>query len=69
MGVLISYVAAVIMNAAGLTNPDGSAIIAFESVKSASFFGVPQFQFAKIRSHIDSGYGTNRNRCDDGACG
>ena len=28
MGVLISYVAAVIMNAAGLTNPDGSAIIA-----------------------------------------
>ena len=48
MGVLISYVAAVIMNAAGLTNPDGSAIIAFESVKSASFFGVPQFQFAKF---------------------
>lgn len=48
MGVVIAYIAAVIMNAAGLTNPDGSAIIAFETVKSAGIFGIPQFQLCKF---------------------
>ena len=48
MGVVIAYIAAVIMNAAGLTNPDRSAILAFDAVKEASFFGVPQFQFCKF---------------------
>lgn len=48
MGVVIAYIAAVIMNAAGLTNPDGSAIIAFEAVKSAGIFGIPQFQLCKF---------------------
>lgn len=48
MGVVIAYIAAVIMNAAGLTNLDGSAIIAFEAVKSAGIFGIPQFQLCKF---------------------
>ncbi len=48
MGVVIAYVAAAIMNAAGLTNPDGSAILAFDAVKEAGFFGVPQFQLCKF---------------------
>ena len=48
MGVVIAYIAAVIMNAAGLTNPDGSAILAFDAVKEASFFGIPQFQLCKF---------------------
>lgn len=48
MGVVIAYIAAVIMNAAGLTNPDGSAIITFEAVKSAGIFGIPQFQLCKF---------------------
>lgn len=48
MGVVIAYIAAVIMNAAGFTNPDGSAILTFDAVKEASLFGVPQFQFCKF---------------------
>lgn len=48
MGVVIAYLAAVIMNAAGLTNPDGSAILVFDAVKEASILGVPQFQLCKF---------------------
>ncbi|MCD8144439.1 MAG: uracil-xanthine permease family protein [Oscillospiraceae bacterium] len=48
MGVLISYLFAVILNACGVTNPDGSAIIEFASVASAEWVGLPDFQIAKI---------------------
>ena len=48
MGVVIAYIAAVIMNAAGLTNPDGTAILAFDAVKDASILGIPQFQLCKF---------------------
>jgi len=48
MGVVISYAVAVIMNACGITNPDGSAILNFASVAEAGFLGLPTFQLAKF---------------------
>lgn len=48
MGVVISYAVAVIMNAVGLTNPDGSAILDFSSVASAGLVGIPPIQICKF---------------------
>ena len=48
MGVIISYVVALIMNAAGITNPDGSAILDFTSIASSAWVGIPKFQFMKF---------------------
>ena len=48
MGVIISYVVALIMNAAGITNPDGSAILDFTSIASSALVGIPKFQFMKF---------------------
>lgn len=48
MGVVISYAVAVIMNAMGLTNPDGSAILDFTSVASAGLVGIPPIQVCKF---------------------
>ena len=48
MGVIIAYGAALIMNACGLTNPDGSAILDFASIGSASWVGLPPFQICKF---------------------
>ena len=48
MGVVISYVAAVILNAAGMTNADGSAIISFANVAVADWVGLPPFQICKF---------------------
>ena len=48
LGVVISYAAALIMQAAGLTNPDGSAILNFTEVASASWGGLPPFQLCKF---------------------
>ena len=48
LGVVISYAAALIMQAAGLTNPDGSAILNFTEVASASWVGLPPFQICKF---------------------
>ena len=48
MGVVISYAAAVLMNAVGMTNPDGSAIINFAPVAAASFVGIPPIQICKF---------------------
>ena len=48
MGVVISYAVAVIMNAVGLTNPDGSAILDFTSVASAGLVGIPPIQICKF---------------------
>ena len=48
MGVVISYVCAVILNVAGMTNADGSAILDFAVVKQAAWVGVPDFFFCKF---------------------
>ena len=48
MGVVISYVFTLILNAFGFTNPDGSAIHNFASVSSASWVGIPKFQICKF---------------------
>ena len=48
LGVVISYAAALIMQAAGLTNPEGSAILNFTEVASASWVGLPPFQLCKF---------------------
>ena len=48
MGVVISYVVALIMNAVGITNVDGSPILDFSQVASASWVGLPHFVIAKF---------------------
>ena len=48
MGVVISYVFALILNTFGVTNPDGSAILNFASISSSSWIGIPQFQLCKF---------------------
>lgn len=48
MGVVISYAVAVIMHLCGMTNPDGSAILAFQAVSDASWIGLPSFQICKF---------------------
>ncbi len=48
MGVVISYAVAFIMNAAGITNPDGSAILTFTSVTTAHWVGLPPLQLCKF---------------------
>ena len=48
MGVVISYVAALIFQAVGFTNPDGSAILNFSEVANASIVGLPPFQICKF---------------------
>ena len=48
LGVTISYGAALLMNACGMTNPDGSAILDFTNVAAASVVGLPPFQWCKF---------------------
>lgn len=48
MGVIISYGAALVLNAVGITNPDGSAILNFAGVQTASWVGLPPFQICKF---------------------
>jgi len=48
MGVVVSYVAAIILNAGGVTNADGSAILNFTGVVQADAVGLPPFQFARF---------------------
>lgn len=48
MGVVISYVFALILNAFGVTNPDGSAILNFSAISSSSWIGIPQFKLCKF---------------------
>ncbi len=48
LGVVISYIAAVIMNALGITNADGSAILNFAPIADAGFVGLPPFILAKF---------------------
>ena len=48
MGVVISYIAALIMHLSGMTNPDGSAILNFAGAAKAAYIGLPPFIFAKF---------------------
>lgn len=48
MGVVISYAVAVILNAVGITNPDGSTIIDFSNIATAAWVGIPPFQICKF---------------------
>jgi uracil permease len=48
MGVVISYVVALILQFAGFTNADGSAIINFAPIASANWVGLPPFVIAKF---------------------
>ena len=48
MGVVISYVAAIIFNALGFTNADGSAILNFTGVAAADWVGLPPFELCKF---------------------
>ncbi len=48
MGVIISYIVAVILNAVGVTNVDGSAIINTAAIAEASVVGLPKFIIAKF---------------------
>ncbi len=48
LGVVIAYIAAVIMHAAGMTNVDGSPILNFAPIASASLVGLPPFRIAKF---------------------
>lgn len=48
MGVVVAYVAALIFHALGMTNADGSAILDFTSIASASWVGIPEFTMCKF---------------------
>ena len=48
MGVVIAYIAAVLMHVAGMTNPDGSAILDFTASTQAAWIGLPDFQICKF---------------------
>ena len=48
MGVVVSYAAALIFNALGMTNADGSAILDFTNIASAAWVGVPEFSICKF---------------------
>lgn len=48
MGVVIAYIAAIIMNGTGITAADGSALLNFSGVTAASWVGIPPFQFCKF---------------------
>lgn len=48
MGVVLLYIVALILDIAGFTNTDGSAIINYASISSASWVGLPPFQMCKF---------------------
>ena len=48
MGVMISYVVALLMTMAGMTNPDGSAILNFSAIATSGWVGVPPLQICKF---------------------
>ncbi len=48
IGIVVAYAAAIIMNASGMTNADGSAILSFASVSDAHWIGWQGFQIAKF---------------------
>ena len=48
LGVVISYICALIFNAMGMTNADGSAILNFQPIAESGFVGLPPFILAKF---------------------
>ena len=48
LGVVIAYVFALVLHLLGFTNPDGSAILNFSGVASASWVGLPPFALPKF---------------------
>lgn len=48
MGVVVSYAAALIFNALGMTNADGSTILDFTNIASAAWVGIPKFSICKF---------------------
>ena len=48
LGVTISYAAALILNAVGMTNADGSAILDFSGAAAAGLVGLPPFRLCKF---------------------
>lgn len=48
LGVVIAYLFALVLHLAGFTNPDGSAILNFAGVASASMVGLPPFSLPKF---------------------
>ena len=48
MGVMISYVVALLMSMAGMTNPDGSAILNFSAIATSGWVGIPPLQICKF---------------------
>lgn len=48
LGVVISYLVALVMHSLGMTNPDGSAILNFAAVAEASWVGLPPVQLCKF---------------------
>ncbi len=48
LGVVIAYAAALVMNAMGMTNADGSAILNLTAIAQAGWLGLPPFRFAKF---------------------
>ena len=48
LGVVISYICALIFNAMGMTSADGSAILNFQPIAEAGFVGLPPFILAKF---------------------
>ena len=48
LGVVISYVCAIIFNAAGMTNADGSSILQFGAIAEASIISFQPFQICKF---------------------
>ena len=48
LGVVISYVVALVLNAAGFTNPDGSAILDFSRVIADPIVGLQPFKLCKF---------------------
>ena len=48
LGVVISYIAAIILNMMGVTCADGSPLLNFASVAESSFFGLPPMLMAKF---------------------
>ena len=48
MGIVVSYGVALLMYAAGIVNPDGSAILDFSLAAGADWFGTPDFIFCRF---------------------
>lgn len=48
LGVMVAYFCAIIFNALGMTNADGSAIMSYSAIAQAGWVGLPPLTFAKF---------------------